>query len=168
MLNLKIAFDQPWWLLLLVLVPILWIFSFRSLSGLGPYRRLFALGFRTIVLVLMVLCLAEVQLKKISDRVTVMYLLDQSESIPKITREAMLKYVMEDVSKRLVNDMAKCIQANLEADEPAVENDVVAAVERSAPPQPRPVVATASPVSAFGLLWHLVKVRVARLFGRSA
>jgi len=29
-------------------------------------------------------------------------------------------------------------------------------------------VATAAPVSAFGLLWHLVKVRVARLFGRSA
>ena len=30
---------------------------------------------------------------------TVIYLLDQSESIPKITRETMLKYVMEDVAK---------------------------------------------------------------------
>src|SRR6266576_2411214 len=69
--------------------------------------------------------------------------------------------VMEDVSKRLVNDMARCIQANLESDEPA-EDDVAAAVERAAPHQPRPEVATAAPVSAFGLLWHLVKVRVAR------
>ena len=43
MWGLKIAFDQPWWLLLLALVPVLWIFSFRSLSGLGPYRRVFAL-----------------------------------------------------------------------------------------------------------------------------
>jgi hypothetical protein len=35
MSGLKIAFDQPWWLLLLALVPILWIFSFKSLSGWG-------------------------------------------------------------------------------------------------------------------------------------
>ena len=95
MFNLKIAFDQPWWLLLLGLVPVLWIFSFRSLSGLGPYRRIFALLFRTAVFTMLVLALAGVQLQKISDRVTVIYLLDQSESIPKCTREAMLQYVME-------------------------------------------------------------------------
>ena len=35
------------------------------------------------------------RLQKISDRVTVIYLLDQSESIPKPTREAMLEYVDE-------------------------------------------------------------------------
>src|SRR6185369_1977761 len=98
MFGLKIAFDQPWWLLLLVLVPILWIFSFQSLSGLGPFRRLFALFFRTVVFALLVLALAGIQLQKVSDRVTVMYLLDQSESIPKPTREAMLQYVMKDVS----------------------------------------------------------------------
>src|SRR5947207_6430804 len=97
MFNLKIAFDQPWWLLLLLLVPVLWIFSFRILSGLGPYRRIFALLFRTVVFTLLVLALAGVQLQKISDRVTVIYLLDQSESIPKLTREAMLQYVMEDI-----------------------------------------------------------------------
>ena len=97
MWNVKIAFDQPWWLLLLLLVPVLWIFSFRSLSGLGPYRRIFALLFRTVVFTLLVLALAGVQLQKISDRVTVIYLLDQSESIPKLTREAMLDYVMKDV-----------------------------------------------------------------------
>src|SRR5439155_10987179 len=97
MLNVKIAFDQPWWLLLLALVPVLWIFSFRSLSGLGPYRRIFALLFRTVVFTLLVLALAGVQLQKISDRVTVIYLLDQSESIPKLTREAMLQYVREDI-----------------------------------------------------------------------
>jgi carbon monoxide dehydrogenase subunit G len=79
--------------------------------------------------------------------------------------------VMEDVSKRLVNDMARCIQANVESDEPA-EDDVAAAVARSSGesgPTSRPVAqATAKPVSAFALFWHLVKLRVARLFGRSA
>jgi uncharacterized membrane protein len=97
MFGLKIAFDQPWWLLLLALVPLLWIFSFRTLSGLGPFRRLFALLFRTVVFTLLVLALAGIQLQKISDRVTVIYLLDQSESIPKLVREAMLEYVMADV-----------------------------------------------------------------------
>ncbi len=77
--------------------------------------------------------------------------------------------VMEDVSKRLIKDMANCIQANLEADDPAVEDDVAAAVERSTPAPatvPRPQ-ATAAPVSAFSLLWHLIKLRVGRLFGRT-
>jgi carbon monoxide dehydrogenase subunit G len=74
--------------------------------------------------------------------------------------------VMEDVSRRLVNDMAACIQANLEAAEPAVENDVAAAVRPGdESPPPRPVV-TATPVNAFALFWHLVKLRLGRLFGR--
>jgi len=73
--------------------------------------------------------------------------------------------VMEDVSKRLIKDMANCIQANLEADEPANEDDVSAAVARSAPAAPPQ---SAAPVSAFALLWHLLKVRVARLFGRAS
>jgi carbon monoxide dehydrogenase subunit G len=76
--------------------------------------------------------------------------------------------VMEDVSRRLIQEMAACIQANVEADEPA-ENDVAAAVERSeSEPHAQAAARTAKPVSAFSLFWHLVKLRVARLFGRSA
>jgi uncharacterized protein len=74
--------------------------------------------------------------------------------------------VMEDVSKRLIQQMASCIQANVEADEPA-EDDVAAAVARSgSEPRAQAAVHTARPVSALALFWHLVKVRVARLFGR--
>jgi hypothetical protein len=73
--------------------------------------------------------------------------------------------VMEDVSKRLIQEMANCIQANLEAtDDPNVD-DVTAAVARSSQPQPA-VATTARPVSAFSLLWHLISVRFQRLFGR--
>ncbi len=73
--------------------------------------------------------------------------------------------VMEDVSKRLINEMARCIQANLEADEPA-EDDVAAAMSRSAaaPSSAK----TAKPVSAFSLLLHLISVRFKRLFGRDS
>src|SRR6266545_2296834 len=72
--------------------------------------------------------------------------------------------VMEDVSKRLIGEMASCIQANVEAEEPAAEDDVAAATARAAGPA---VAQTAKPVSALALFWHLVKVRLARLFGKS-
>src|SRR5881409_1212116 len=66
--------------------------------------------------------------------------------------------VMEDVSRRLIQEMATCIQA-----------DVEAAVARSElEPHAQAAARTAKPVSAFSLFWHLVKLRVARLFGRSA
>jgi len=87
--------------------------------------------------------------------------------------------VMEDVSRRLIGEMANCIQANVETDEPA-EDDVAAAVARSTSgqsgasrqsetggPKPAQALATAKPVSALSLLWHLIAVRFRRLFGRS-
>ena len=76
--------------------------------------------------------------------------------------------VMEDVSKRLIRDMADCIQANVEADDPRADDasaDVAAAVERSAPVAP---VYTAKPVNALSLFWHLVSLRVRRLFGSNS
>lgn len=97
MFGLEIGFDKPWYLALLALLPVLWLMSFRSLAGLGNVRRLFALGFRTLVLALIVMCLAEVQLRKTSEKLTVIYLLDQSESIPLEKRQDMLQYVIEEV-----------------------------------------------------------------------
>ncbi|OLB92904.1 MAG: hypothetical protein AUI15_19810 [Actinobacteria bacterium 13_2_20CM_2_66_6] len=74
--------------------------------------------------------------------------------------------VMEDVSKRLIKDMANCIQANLEGADEA-SDDVAAAVarsEQSHPPPPR----AAQNISAFSLLLHVISVRLRRLFGRTS
>src|SRR5690242_3835086 len=74
--------------------------------------------------------------------------------------------VMEDVSKRLIKEMASCIQANVEAEGGSAPADGPgAAVERSVASAQ---MQTAKPVSAFSLLWHLIKLRVARLFGRTS
>ena len=59
--NYEVDFDSPWYLLLLLLAPPLWWFSFRSLAGLGGVRRLVVLALRTAVLVLFVLGLAGIQ-----------------------------------------------------------------------------------------------------------
>lgn len=98
-MALSTYFDQPVYLWLLLLLPLLWIFSFRSLSGLGNWRRLAALVLRSSVFLLIVLALAEAQFLKTHDRMTVIYLLDQSASIPQAQREAMVDYVKTAVSE---------------------------------------------------------------------
>ena len=101
MWDLGIAFDNPWWpwliALLVFLLGAMWYWSFRSLSGLGSYRRIFALLFRSAVLTLIILSLADIQLLRKNQGLTVIYLLDQSASVPAEQRRAMLTYVVEEV-----------------------------------------------------------------------
>ncbi len=100
MLDYRVSFGSPWYLLLLLLVPLLWWFSFGGLAALGRYRRLLALAIRTGVVVLVVLALAEIQWVRISDRLTVIYLLDQSLSIPAEQRRAMIRYTNAAIRKQ--------------------------------------------------------------------
>jgi carbon monoxide dehydrogenase subunit G len=66
--------------------------------------------------------------------------------------------VMEDVSRRIVNDMAACIKANVEGQQqmPAVEGGAPA----EAPPQ-----VTAAPVNAISLFFQVLWSGVRKLFG---
>lgn len=90
-------------LLLLLVLPIIWLSSYGSLSGLGPGRRIAALLFRSALLSLIIVALAGVQWVWKSDKLTVIYLLDQSDSIARAKRELMLKYAIESV-KQFRND----------------------------------------------------------------
>ncbi len=87
----SLTFDRPWYLLLLAVLPLLWWFSYRSLAGLGRWRRFSALALRSMVLLLIVAALAEAQLVLPIERMTVVYLLDQSRSIPEPQRRAMVE-----------------------------------------------------------------------------
>ena len=99
MFGFHLSFDRPWYLLLLAVLPVLWWFSFQSLAALGRVRRVVALLIRTALVLLFVLALAETQLVRTSEKLTVIYLLDQSESIPKRQREAMIGYVRGTVER---------------------------------------------------------------------
>ncbi len=98
MAGWEVIFGRPWFLCLLALIPVLWFVSFRSLAGLGKIRRNVALCLRSLVVVGIVLALAEIQVRQSSERVTVIYLLDQSESIPAPKRQSMLDYVVREVA----------------------------------------------------------------------
>ncbi len=97
MLPFQISFDHPGYLWLLALVPLMWAISFGPLRVLGNLRRLLVLGLRSAVLLTIVFSLAGVQLVWTTERVTVLYLLDQSESIPAARREQMLQFVTKNV-----------------------------------------------------------------------
>ncbi|MEM6690833.1 MAG: VWA domain-containing protein [Planctomycetota bacterium] len=96
-LPYTLGFDHPEYLWLLVGLPVLWFLGWQSLASLGSFRRVLATLFRSAVWVAIVLAIAGVQWIRRSDRLTVMYLLDQSDSIPAETRSAMLDYVINDV-----------------------------------------------------------------------
>ena len=79
--------------------------------------------------------------------------------------------VMEDVSRRIVNDMATCIKANVEGQaaapppSPAVEGEATA----TEAPQPAAApVATAKPINAIALFFQVLWAGIRRLFGRSS
>jgi carbon monoxide dehydrogenase subunit G len=78
--------------------------------------------------------------------------------------------VMEDVSRRIVNDMAACIKANVEAAEPGAGGgggggETASASGPGAAPVAAPAQAVAKPVNAFGLLFSVLWARIRRLFG---
>jgi uncharacterized membrane protein len=78
----RVEVVQPAWLVLFALVPVIVWVSFRSLAGLGPVRRWVAIGLRSLLIVLLTLALADVRLRQEHDRVTTLFLIDRSLSVP--------------------------------------------------------------------------------------
>jgi uncharacterized membrane protein len=99
MFTYHLAFLSPWYLTLLALIPAIWWYSYGKTAGLGNVRRMVVLIARSLVLLCLILALAEIQIVKTSDRLTVIFLLDQSLSIPVESREAMIKYVNAEIKK---------------------------------------------------------------------
>jgi uncharacterized membrane protein len=108
--NLSIAFGQPWWLILLPLIlpPLVWM-SFRSLAGLGAVRRALAILLRAGVITLVILALAEMQTVRRSDRLTTMFMVDVSNSVPREQQQAALDYVSAASRKRRKDDLTGVI-----------------------------------------------------------
>ncbi|WP_147872798.1 VWA domain-containing protein [Stieleria maiorica] len=99
MLPYRLSFEHPIYLWLMLALPVLWYLGYRSLGVLGKTRRALALMLRTFVWTILVFALAGVQLVRVSDVITVMYVLDQSESIPSAKRQVMLDFVVRNVKR---------------------------------------------------------------------
>ena len=79
-------FTRPWWLVLLVFVPVVFLISRRSLSGLGSTRKWLAISAQALVVACLVMALAEPRVHRPSENVTVIFLVDRSFSVPQDLR----------------------------------------------------------------------------------
>src|SRR5262245_50606678 len=77
-----LQFVRPWWLLLLAFVPVVVLMARRSLSGLGPVRKWVAMACRCLRVACLAAALAEPRVKRTSEHVTVIFVIDRSYSIP--------------------------------------------------------------------------------------
>jgi carbon monoxide dehydrogenase subunit G len=79
--------------------------------------------------------------------------------------------VMEDVSRRIVNDMAACIKANVEAAEPGAAGGVTGGSNvggGTGVPADAPPMVTAKPINALSLFFKVLLAGIRRAFGAKA
>jgi uncharacterized membrane protein len=77
-----LEFVRPEWLVLLVFVPLVVLMSRRSLSGLGTSRKWTAITLRALGVACLALALAEPRIRRPSEHVTVLFVVDRSFSVP--------------------------------------------------------------------------------------
>ena len=97
--RLRLAFEHPEYLWLLALLPPMWWMAFRHFGALGRVRGIVATLIRTLVVVAVTFAVAGVQWVRIHDRVTVMYVLDRSDSIARAAREPSSDYVTRSADR---------------------------------------------------------------------
>jgi hypothetical protein len=96
-----LTFLHPWWLLLLLLVPLFFVLSAPRLNRSEP-RPWIAVGLRSAGVICLSLALAEPQLRQPNDHVTVLFVVDRSKSIP--------EELVEDASGKKVDQRERRIR----------------------------------------------------------
>jgi len=97
----SVDFESPRYLLLLLLVlPIIWLAGRRSLAALGAWRRRIAVALRLVVAALIILALAEPNWQTLLHRLTVLFVVDASDSIRYEELSDALKYVSRAAEQR--------------------------------------------------------------------
>ncbi len=99
-------FDRPSYLLLALIILLMAWMARRSLAGLGPIRGKLALVMRALVILLLVLAIAGTNRILKNDDLSVLFLLDQSRSIPVDQRKSSEEFVRRVTSKMKPNDRA--------------------------------------------------------------
>jgi len=97
-------FAQPWWLVwCILLVPVVWL-ARRNLGALGPVRRVFAIVLRCVVIIILIALLARPKLARINRRLTVITVIDRSQSIPTGLQQASLDYLSGALAHKVPGD----------------------------------------------------------------
>ena len=102
-------FAQPWWLLACALVvPMIWL-GRQSLTALGRTRRIMAQTLRVSVVVVLAVVLARPTLAKKSKNLTVIAVIDRSQSIPQDLQESARDLLVESLARKRPADQVAVI-----------------------------------------------------------
>jgi Mg-chelatase subunit ChlD len=137
---LPLEFDRPGYLFLLAALPLGWWWGRRALAALGTGRGAAAFGLRTLVWLLIVAACAELQWVRTDDKLSVVYLLDRSLSVPEAERRSMVEYVNRaTAAQRKDRDAVGAIVFGREAqvESPPLTDDLRLHTTLAAPVDPR-------------------------------
>ncbi len=110
-----VSFDQPWYLLGLLLLPFFWWVGQRSLVDLPGPRRFYAFLLRSVLVTALVLALSGIHLVKNSNANCTLFVIDASYSVPRKDRKAALEYVNQAVNNMRGEDKVGVITVGGEA-----------------------------------------------------
>lgn len=108
--QLPIRFDQPLWLLVLLLVIPVFFISRRSIGGLSRTKAYVTFAIRCLLIALLAIALAEPIWVKRGEGLTVIVLLDRSQSIPLPIKKGALDFLRQAAEQKdRAEDRLACI-----------------------------------------------------------
>lgn len=87
------SFEQPWWILALVAVPVMWFIHRRGHGAVSARQRIYALLVRSIVVACVVLSAAGAAIRLPDERLTTIFVLDVSDSVPPASRDRAERFI---------------------------------------------------------------------------
>jgi len=103
------SFGQPWFLLLLLVLPLVVVFSRWSRAGLEPGRSVSGTIVRSLLIVVLAFALADAQWISKSYRTSTLFLLDHSFSIPPDIQRKAFTWISDQLKKLPKDDTAGVI-----------------------------------------------------------
>ncbi|MFG0331137.1 MAG: VWA domain-containing protein [Phycisphaerales bacterium] len=106
-MDFPVRFDNPWALLLILLViPMTW-YGWRTLTGQAPLRRSIVCGVRAMVVIGLALTLAEPRWEQRNESLTLVMLIDRTRSISRPLEAEAYRYLRTAVEAAEKNDDRK-------------------------------------------------------------
>ena len=102
------SFSYPWLLLLLGALPLIfWLGGLRAAPAGGA--EIISLALRLLIALLLILGLAGLELRRAADELSVVYLVDHSDSMPPAAQQVALDYVRQALQEMGPNDQSAVI-----------------------------------------------------------
>ncbi len=112
---MSITFTHPQYLWAFLLLPLVWLLAFNAPRALSAQRQRISVILRSLVLTALILALAGMELRRPVDNLTVVFLVDVSDSMPGGSLDDATNYVRDAVEAMPTGDQAAVVLFGEEA-----------------------------------------------------